>query len=267
MLVKANIYSLDGNVKGSIEMPNVFRLQVRADLIQRAVLALQAAARQAYGTDWFAGKRTSARYLGVKGKRGSMKNREVARGTRVVGSNPGQEMRLRFAPHARGGRRGHPSKPEKCWELKINQKENTLALATAIAATAIKQMVAARGHRVADIELPIVVSTDIEAVKKSKELEPLLISLKLQAEMERVSERKVRAGRGKMRGRKYKHKVGPLFVVAEDKGIFKAAGNLPGVDVAKVNELNAEMLAPGAQPGRLTIWSEAAVKQVKERFG
>ncbi len=266
-MTKIKIYSIDGKIKGDVELPVVFNTLIRPDLIQRAVLALQANGRQPYGTDWFAGKRTSARYLGVKGKRNSMKNREMARGPRVVGSNPGQEFRMKFAPQARGGRRAHPPKAEKTWALKLNRKENLVALASAIAATASKEFVMARGHRISDTEVPVVVSSEMESLKKTRDMENLFSALKFDAEMERAGKSKVRAGRGKMRGRRYRKRVGPLFVVSEPAGLLKAARNLPGVDVATVSSLNVELLAPGAQPGRLTIWSEAAVKKLQERFG
>ncbi len=67
-----------------------------------------------------------------------------------------------------------------------------------------------------------------------------------------------------MRGRQYKKKVGVLIIVGEDKGIFKAVSNVPGVEVATIDQVNAEMLAPGTQAGRLTVWSENAFKQMSE---
>jgi large subunit ribosomal protein L4e len=69
-----------------------------------------------------------------------------------------------------------------------------------------------------------------------------------------------------MRGRKMKQAVGPLIVVSEDKGIGKAAGNLPGVDLVRVERLNAELLAPGTHPGRLTVWTESAIKKLDKLF-
>ena len=79
--------------------------------------------------------------------------------------------------------------------------------------------------------------------------------------------RKVRAGKGKMRGRKMKKTVGPLIVVAEDEGIKKAARNMPGVDVETVDSLNVELMAPGTHPGRLTIWTRSAIEQLKKLSG
>jgi large subunit ribosomal protein L4e len=64
-----------------------------------------------------------------------------------------------------------------------------------------------------------------------------------------------------------KQAVGPLIVVAENRGIFNAAGNLPGVTIAAVNVLNAEMLAPGAHPGRLTVWTNGAIEQLDKLYG
>ena len=78
--------------------------------------------------------------------------------------------------------------------------------------------------------------------------------------------RKIRAGRGKTRGRKYKTPKGPLLVVGEDKGISLGARNHPGVDVVVVDNINAELLAPGTHPGLLTIYTKSAIEKVGELF-
>ena len=87
--------------------------------------------------------------------------------------------------------------------------------------------------------------------------------LGLKKELERVKERKVRAGRGTARGRKYRVKKGPLLVVGKDGGITKAVRNLAGVDIVEADNLNVSMLAPGTQPGRLCLWTESAVKKME----
>ena len=43
-----------------------------------------------------------------------------------------------------------------------------------------------------------------------------------------------------------------------------AAENIQGIDVVIVNNLNAELLAPGGQTGRTTVWSSDAIKKLKE---
>jgi len=193
-----------------------------------------------------------------------MMNREMARLPRLHGDTaPGLYFAARKVPQAVKGRKAHPPKAEKIWEEKINKKERKKAILSAIAATAVKELVEARGHKVEKVkQLPIVVVDDLEKVTKTSEVRELLKKLGLESELERIKEKKVRAGKGKRRGRRYKKKVGPLFVIAEDKGIVKAARNLPGVDVCLVENLNAELLAPGGQPGRLTIWSKAAVEKL-----
>ena len=87
----------------------------------------------------------------------------------------------------------------------------------------------------------------------------MLLALKLDKELERTKEKKVRAGRGKMRGRKYKKKVGPLIVVSKKCALEKAAKNIPGIQTCRVTNLNTEKLAPGTLPGRFTIFTEEAL--------
>lgn len=54
--------------------------------------------------------------------------------------------------------------------------------------------------------------------------------------------------------------------MGEDKGIRKAARNHPGVEVVVVDNLNAELLAPGTHPGRLTLYTRSAVDKLGELF-
>jgi large subunit ribosomal protein L4e len=140
---------------------------------------------------------------------------------------------------------------------------------SAIAATASKEAVASRGHSIEDVkEVPIIVTDDLEGLKKTKEVEDTLVRLGILSEIYRVREsRKVRAGKGKKRGRKMKQAVGPLIVVNENKGIVEAAENVPGVEIVTVDNLNAEMFAPGTLPGRLTIWTSGAIGKLNELYG
>ncbi|RLI11490.1 50S ribosomal protein L4, partial [Candidatus Bathyarchaeota archaeon] len=115
---------------------------------------------------------------------------------------------------------------------------------------------------------PLVVTKELERLKRTKDVEETLIHLGVLSDIYRVKEsRKIRAGKGKLRGRKMKQAVGPLIVVAENKVISKAARNIPGVDVVTVNNINAEVLAPGTHPGRLTIWTTSAIQKLNEIYG
>ncbi|HEX9863276.1 MAG TPA: 50S ribosomal protein L4, partial [Candidatus Bathyarchaeia archaeon] len=51
-----------------------------------------------------------------------------------------------------------------------------------------------------------------------------------------------------------------------NKGLTEAAQNIPGITVAKVNDLNAELLAPGTHPGRLTLWTNSALEQLDKLY-
>lgn len=257
--MKVDIFDLEGRVIGEINLPELFNEPIREDLITRAFLAIQANKRQAYGTDVLAGKRTSAHYHGYRRHRWTMMSIEMARMPRLHGKIPLQQMfRARFVPQAVKGRRAHPPKVEKIWEQKINEKERKKAIKSAIAATANKELVLRRGHKVEKIKsLPIVVEEKIEEVKKVKELESFLKKIGLGEELERIKKKKIKR-------KKYKRKVGPLLIVSEDKGVKKAAENL-GLSVCRVDNLNVELLAPGGMPGRLTIWSKAAIEKLGKR--
>jgi large subunit ribosomal protein L4e len=148
------------------------------------------------------------------------------------------------------------------------RKEARLALFSAIAATGSKAVVGLRGHEVDKVlQFPLVVTDDLAQLARAKEVEEAFLRFGLTPDVDRVkASRKVRAGKGKRRGRKMKQAVGPLIVVAEDKGLVGAAANLPGVDVATVEGLNAELLAPGASIGRLTLWTTGAINRLSQLF-
>jgi len=261
-----NVKGLDGKATSEITLPKVFSTEFRPDLIQRAVLAIQSHKRQPYGVDPRAGLRSAAHYHGVKDTRGSMKNREMARMPRTHNSSGAQQMRARIVPQAVSGRKAHPPKAYKVWAQKLNRKENKLAVKSAIAATTMFDLVSSR-HNVSEIQLPIIVTDQLQGIKKTNNLIKILGTLGCKDDIQRASVKKIRPGKGTMRGRRYKRKTSALIVIGDDKGLVKAASNILGVDVCHVKDLNAELLAPGAQPGRLTIWSESSIKQLGEIYG
>ncbi|MEM2907869.1 MAG: 50S ribosomal protein L4 [Candidatus Hadarchaeales archaeon] len=254
--MKVHVYSLDGKPIEELELPPVFEEELRPDVVRRAVISAQTARLQPWGADVMAGKRTSAETWG--------KGYGVARVRRVKGSRYPAAGRGAFAPHTVGGRRAHPPKVEKVLHEHINKKERRLAIRSAIAATARKELVKARGHIIDDIaELPLVVSDEFEGIKKASHAKEVLQKLGAWKDVERVANSvKIRAGRGKMRGRRYRQAVGPLIVVNKNGAVKLAIGNLPGVEVVKVENLSAERLAPGGVLGRLTIWTKSAIQRL-----
>lgn len=250
--MNANIYDLDGDETDSLELPEVFDTQYRPDLIERAVTAAQANAKQDYGADELAGLRTSAESPGS------------GRGMAHVPRTNGSAARV---PQAVGGRRAHPPKAEKDQGKSINDKERQLAFRSAVAASVDADRVSERGHQFDDdLELPVVVDDDFEELVKTKDVVSLLEGLGAYADVERAEDgRTVRAGQGKRRGRKYQTPTSILFVSSSDAGPSRAARNLAGVDVATAANVDVEDLAPGTQPGRLTVWTASAVAEVNER--
>jgi len=248
--MQATVRDLNGDDAGTVDLPEVFETHYRPDLIQRAVVAAQANRKQAYGADEFAGLRTPAESLGSG---------------RGMSHDPRQDGRARRVPHAVSGRKAHPPKAEKDQGKSINRKERQLATRSALAATVDAERVADRGHQFDDdLELPLVVSDEFEELVKTKEVVDLLESLGIADDIERADEgKKVRAGRGTTRGRKYKQPKSILFVTAGEPS--KAARNLAGADVATASEVNVEDLAPGTHAGRLTLFTESAIEEVADR--
>ncbi len=260
--MKAPVYGIDGTKKGEVNLGKAFVKPLRTDMIKRAVLAERTNARQPYGSDILAGQRTSALYKGRRGIRGSMMNREMSRMKRITGGGF-LHWRARTIPGVVKGRKAHPPKTEKNWTMKVNKKERLSALLSAISGTADRELVEKRGHMVDDLKhVPLVLDDKFQEMKKNKDVLGTLKALGLEEELRRCSESKMRAGIGKMRGRRKIRRKGPLIVVSEDRGISKAAGAIPGVDVTTPGELSVSMLAPGTTPGRLTIWTKSAAEAV-----
>ena len=84
----------------------------------------------------------------------------------------------------------------------------------------------------------------------------------LEEELKRCGNKKVRSGKGKVRGRRYRTKRGPLVVIGKDEGVKRALENIPGIDVYLVKELDVSSLAPGTHPGRFTIFTKSAIKEL-----
>jgi large subunit ribosomal protein L4e len=250
--MNATVRDLDGSEAGDVELPDVFETPLRPDLVRRAVVSAQANRKQRHGADPNAGMRTPAESPG-SGRGMAHVPRENNQGRRV--------------PQTVGGRRAHPPKAEADPSLDVNDKERKQAVRSAVAATTDAELVAERGHDFDDdLELPLVVSDEFEDLVKTKEVVSFLEAVGAHADVERADEgRTVRAGRGTTRGRKYQEPSSVLFVTASEAGPSKAARNLAGVDVATAGEVNAEDLAPGAAPGRLTVWTESAIEEVADR--
>merc|ERR1719483_87520 len=191
--------------------------------------------------------------------------RAVSRIPRVSGGGTHRAGQGAFGNMCRSGRMFAPTKTYRRWHRKINKTQKRQALASCLAATACAPLVEARGHRIADAakEIPLVVSDDIESIQKTKSAVECLENLGLSEELTKCLRKQTRPGKGKMRGRMYKRRRGPLVVYKNDEGLVKAFRNIPGVDLMPVDSLNLLMLAPGGHVGRLCVWSKSAIESLE----
>jgi len=257
---KKEVFNLDGSKNEEINIPKVFLTPYRPEVIRRVYNSLITHEKQPQGVDPLAGKRTSATSWGV--------GRGAARMARVKGErHPRAGMAAGVASVVKG-RQAHPPKAEKKIYRKINQKERHLAIASAVAATAIPEIVAKRGHRIEKItSFPLIVSDDIEVVDKASDLKLILEKLGLFDDINRASMSwKRRSGTARMRGRTTKSSKGPLFVVSAEKGLNRAVKNFLGAECVLAKKISLTELAPGSHPGRLTIWTKSSFDHLPKRI-
>ena len=249
-MTKVNLYALDGTVKEKIDLPKIFETPYRPDIIKKSFEVIRSNQRQPYGSDPLAGTRHAVASVG--------KGRGMSRVPRLT-----QGQAAALAPCVVGGRRAHPPKVERNWKEKMNKKENQLARNSALAATAAKEIVTKRGHRFDEkVTLPIVIEDGFENIKKTKEVAEILEKIGINSDILRSANGKhVRAGKGKMRGRRYRVPKS-LLIVSLKEELKKSSENLSGVDITKPHQLNIELLAPGGIAGRLTIITKSALTKL-----
>lgn len=256
-----SVLDLDGKAKGSVALPAAFGEEIREDLIRRAVAAENSLELQPQGHYLLAGMNTTARYYGAMNSYRAGRHQGVAiRPRQKLGG--GQQGQVRRIPSAVKGKRAHPHVIEKTLVERINAREYRKAVLSSVAATASEDLVSRR-HSVNGARLPIVVSGEVESLKRTKDIVKLLSVLGLGQDLERSHNPKLREGKRRSASRRLFRKSA-LLVVKEDNGAIRAARNIAGVDACTLQGLRASLLAPGGQPGRITIWSENAIKSLDE---
>lgn len=255
------VYDHEAKSVGTVGMPHVMASAIRPDQVAFTHQLMLKNTRQAYAVSTNAGYQTPAASWGT--------GRAVARIPRVPGGGTHRAGQGAFGNMCRGGSMFCPTKIWRRWHRKINVTQRRHAVASCLASSAIAPLVMARGHRIEEVrEIPLVLANEVEKFTKTKDVYEMLKKHGLKADLDRVlANRKVRAGKGKARGKKFKTPRGPLIVYNSDDGIVKAARNIPGLDVVNVNSLNLLKLAPGGHLGRMMVWTEDAVKACKKNFG
>ncbi|KAF1816056.1 60S ribosomal protein L2 [Eremomyces bilateralis CBS 781.70] len=175
----------------------------------------------------------------------------------------------------RSGRMFAPTKVWRKWHQKINLGQKRFATASALAASSNAALLMARGHRVSTVaEVPLVVASSAfegAAITKTQAAISFLKAVGAGQELEKVkASKKLRAGKGKLRGRRYRQRRGPLVVYSPEtdgKELIKAFRNIPGVETSSVYDLNLLQLAPGGHLGRFIIWTSSAFAALDQIYG
>ena len=250
--MKADVYGLDGKKSKSIDLPEQFNENYEPTLIKRAILVVLSHGRQKYGAMVQAGKNYSAKlskrrrdYRGSYGK-------GISRTPRKIMWRRGRQMGWvgALAPGTVGGRRAHPAKPTRDWDLKINVKERKKAIRSALSGTVLQNKI-------------MVVDNKLESLNKTKEIQSTLKNLGLSIEVVK----RQKAGRGKTRGRRIHYKKQALIIVANKCNLMTAVNNLPGYDIVDAKSVNAQLLTLGHEGARQCLFTEAAIERIgKEKL-
>ncbi|CAF9915193.1 hypothetical protein IMSHALPRED_002370 [Imshaugia aleurites] len=262
------IASHDGNPSGSTHpLPAVFKAPIRPDIVQTVHAGMAKNKRQPYAVSEKAGHQTSAESWGT--------GRAVARIPRVSGGGTHRAGQAAFGNMCRSGRMFAPTKVWRKWHQKINLGQKRFATASALAASSVPSLLLARGHQISTVpEVPLVVASKAfegAAIAKTSAAIKLLIAVGAGPDVSKVrASRKLRAGKGKLRGRRHRQRRGPLVVYHPDedgKELVRAFRNIPGVETSSVFALNLLQLAPGGHLGRFIVWTSSAFAALDEIYG
>jgi len=245
-------------------LPNVFKAPIRPDIVQTVHTGMAKNKRQPYAVSEKAGHQTSAESWGT--------GRAVARIPRVSGGGTHRAGQAAFGNMCRSGRMFAPTKVWRKWHQKINLGQKRFATASAIAASSNAALLMARGHRVSTVpEVPLVVASSAFGIAKTSAAVALLAGVGAGPDVEKVKKsKKLRAGKGKLRGRRHRQRRGPLIVYnpeTDGKDVPRSFRNLAGVETSSVYSLNLLQLAPGGHLGRFIVWTSGAFEALDKIYG
>ena len=262
--MKINILDSQGNKKKEMDT-EIFSGKIREDIVQK--VAEVEKIRQPYSPFPLAGKQYSATGKIRHGRRRwkTAAGRGISRVPRKIFWRRGTQFYWEGATVSgtRGGRRAHPPKILGMINTKkINKKEAKLAFLSALAMTGsiehLKKKYSTLEHKKIEVKLPIVVEESVVKLKTKEFMNSLNKMLGELSELA-IQTKKVRHGKGKMRGRKYRKSAGALFIIGKQEEM-----KLSGIEIKKANELRVkDLVSNGA---RLTIYTEQAIKDLEERI-
>lgn len=264
MKMKVAVIDKTGKKVSDLEVP--LQETVRDDIFKKAVLSESSLFYQEKGIDPQAGKKHAINVSKRRKKLRSTYGKGGSRTPRKVMWSRGAQFRFvgAFSSGTVGGRKAHGPKAEKVLFKNINNKEWLKGLQTGVAASFNKDFVSANGQKVPQ-QYPVVLDNSVEELSKTKDFRDFLISIGYADEIERISQRKVRAGKGTKRGRTYRQKRGPLVVVSSlESPLIKAARNIKGFDIITTDLLMASDFGMSQNPGRAVLFTKDALEEFKE---
>ena len=260
--MKTKLFDKAGKEKGTVDLPKNFSTKIREDILSKVFEAQKGLYAQAYGTKEGAGAQYSASGISKK-KRHDWKatyGKGISRIPRKIMSRHGASFNWIGATVAcaRGGRRPHAPRSKKNLIKKVNKKELLLAFNSALSGTIDTRSLErkygkeTRSGFVFDNAILKVKTKDFIVTMKKVFGDSFSTVLK---------HKTIRAGIGKMRGRKYKSNAGLLFVLGNEEFMKRK-----GIEIANVNNLTIRDLSPNGEPGRLVCYTEKAIKDIEEKF-
>jgi large subunit ribosomal protein L4e len=260
--MKTKIIDKTGKEGKEVELPKVFASKIRTDILAKVFEAQRLIQMQPYGAMKGAGAGYSASGI-LKHKRHDWKssyNKGISRIPRKIMSRNGASFNWVGATVAstRGGRRPHAPRSEKNPFLKVNKNELLIAFKSALTGTVDKNALEKKYGK--EVASGFILEEKALALK-TKDFFAILEKLFGENFSKVLKTKKVRAGMGKLRGRKYKRSAGLLMVIGKDEKMSRS-----GIEVVAVPELKISDLAPNGEPGRLTCYTENAIKELGERF-
>jgi len=264
--MKTKILDKEGKEKGTIELPKCFSFEIREDIVLKILENKKV--EQPYGPSPLAGNQASA--SGKLNHRRHVWKSQYGRGMSRIPRKRMSRRGTQFnwvgatVPNTRGGRRAHPPKVISRMVLsKINKKELKIALFSGLSATIRsewlnKRYSSLKNEKISNI--PIIIESKILENKSKTIFSSLKNILGEKLTSIAFKKKEVRSGRGKMRGRKYKSNAGMLVVIGNKEKL-----KTKQFEVVNVNSLGINNLAKGGL-GRLTIYTENAIKEIGEKY-
>ncbi|MEX0919999.1 MAG: 50S ribosomal protein L4 [Candidatus Pacearchaeota archaeon] len=266
MKSKVEVLDIKGKKMKEISLPSFFSVPIRSDIVSKVLEAKKT--KQPYSSSPTGGKQHSAsgRIIHRRHVWKSGYGRGMSRIPRKILSRRGSQFNWVGAEVAStvGGRRAHPPKTISMINTKnINKKEMKTALMSALSATANKKEVVSKYDSIEDKglrNLPIIIESKISSLKTKELLESLKNVLGEDIFSKVFRKRKIRAGKGKARGKKYKKNAGLLLVTGKNEKIRTST-----IETKNARNVSINDLARGGL-GRLTIYTESSIEDLENKF-